>query len=69
MAAADQLRRKMTNPIDISIPVELTAVMVISRGVIGRRSASAELARELHGVVARCIGLFRAEVKVRGSVK
>jgi hypothetical protein len=47
--------------IQISIPVELTAAMIIRAGAIINETRALELATELHEIVAECVRLFRAD--------
>jgi hypothetical protein len=48
-------------PIQVSIPVELTAAMVIRAGVIKDEARARDLAVELHDVVAKCVELYWAQ--------
>jgi hypothetical protein len=50
-----------TQNIEISIPLELTAAMVIRAGIIKNEARALELATELHEIVARCVELFRVD--------
>jgi hypothetical protein len=52
----------MTNPIQISIPIELTAAMVIRAEVIKDEARAKELAIELHEIVAKATELYSARV-------
>ena len=49
------------NDIDVKIPIELTAAMIVRAGVIKDEARAGELAVELHDIVARCVELFRAD--------
>ena len=51
----------MTNDIEIKIPVELTAAMIIRAGVITDEARAKELAVELHDIVAESVKLYRAD--------
>jgi hypothetical protein len=50
-----------TTDITVTIPVELTAAMIIRAGKIGDEARALVIAKELHEIVARCVELFRAE--------
>jgi hypothetical protein len=51
----------MTEALRLTIPVELTAAMVMRAGVITNEKRARELAEELHEIVAACVELFRAD--------
>jgi hypothetical protein len=51
----------MSNPITVTIPVELTAAMIIRGGVVTDEALALSLAEELHDVVAKYVKLRLAD--------